>query len=167
MCEVHLCEATSSCLAFGFTRLLVFVFFSCCVGVFLLSCMRCLLLRHKSVWNRYCFKLWDKVPSLDGLIFIAFPQCAAVVHMTLMAVSAPRDCAQNCICPHSCTQRTSARALPRSIGLSFCFPGTLMSPCPPVVCLLMFSFNQRRKQGTIMVASSFSSRLVRVEPVFH
>lgn len=30
----------------------------------------------KSVWNIYCFKLWDKVYSRDGLIFIALPECA-------------------------------------------------------------------------------------------
>lgn len=136
---------------------LFFVFFSSPVGLrFSLSCMRCLLLLRKSVWNRYCFKLWDKVPSLDGLIFIAFPSCAAAVHMTLTAVSAPGDRAQNCICPHSCAQHSSvARAPPCSTGpLSFCLPGTVMLSCPPVLLLLKFSFNQRKKRCAMMVASS-------------
>lgn len=87
--------------------------------------------------------------------------------MTLMAVSAPGDHAQNCICRHSCAQRSAACAPPRSTGpLSFCLPGTLMLSCPPVRLLKKFSFNQRRRQCAIMVARSFSSKLARVDPVF-
>lgn len=90
---------------------------------FCFSYMRCLLLLPRSVWNIYCFKPRDKAYSRDGLIFIAFPECAGCRSAGRVAAPAPRDRARSRV------PGRSHAAAPAPRAAAFSLPGTLMFLC--------------------------------------
>lgn len=121
----------------------------------------------KSVWNIYCFKLWDKVYSHDGLIFIAFPSCVSCRSDDTHGASCPAR-------PHSKLHLPSAPhagelykpAAPVLISvalpLGVCLPRSHFFELSCYSCRKSCAFPSR-KYLTIIVVNYFSSKLLKID----